>query len=79
MLITDGRSKVDLGSILKFVTENEKESLLGFKLHPNLFFIKTNKKKVFLVNNTCLNPLNLPRTTAEYNLPDEKNLFNLYD
>ena len=50
MLITDGRSgKVDLGSILKFVTENEKESFLGFKLHPNLFFIKTNKKNVFLV------------------------------
>ena len=50
MLITDGRrGKVDLASILKFVTENEKESLLGFKLHPNFFFIKTNKKNVLVV------------------------------
>ena len=80
MLITDGRrSAVDLKSILKFVTENEKESFLGFKLHPNLFFIKTNKKNIFLVQQYFINPLNLPRATAEYNLPDEKNLFNLYD
>ena len=40
MFITGGRrGKVDLGSTLKFVTGTEKESLLGFKLHPSLFFI----------------------------------------
>ena len=30
-------------------------------------------------NNTCINRLGLPRATAEYNLPDEKTLFHLYD
>ena len=45
MFITGGRrSKVDLGSILKFAMGTEKEPLLGFKLHPSLFFIKTNEK-----------------------------------
>ena len=45
MFITGGRrGKVDLGSTLKFVTGTEKEPLLGFKLHPSLFFIKTNEK-----------------------------------
>ena len=45
MFITGGRrGKVDLGSTLKFVTGTEKEPLLGLKLHPSLFFIKTNEK-----------------------------------
>ena len=45
MFITGGRrGKVDLGSILKFVTGIENKPLLGFKLHPSLFIIKTNEK-----------------------------------
>ena len=80
MLITGGRrGKVDLGSILKFFTETEKEPLLEFKLHPSLFFIKTNEKNFFSSSNTCTNHLSLPRATTEYNLPDEKTLFHLYD
>ena len=80
MFITGGRrGKVDLGSILKFVTGTEKEPLLGFKLHPSLFFIKTNEKNFLLSNNSCVNRLNLPRAAAEYNLPDKKTLFHLYD
>ena len=79
MFITDGRrDKVDLRSILKFVTGTEKERLLGLKLHPSLIFIKTNEKNFLPYSNTCINRLNLPRATAEYNLPDEKTLFHLY-
>ena len=78
MLITGGRrGKVDPGSTLKFVTGTEKEPLLGFKLHPSLFFIKTNEKNFLPSSSTCINRLNLPRATAEYNLPDEKTLFHL--
>ena len=80
MFITSGRrGKVDLGSILKLVAGTEKEPLLGFKLHPSLFFIKTNEKNFLPSSNTCINGLNLPRATAEYNFPDEKTLFHLYD
>ena len=80
MLITGGRKgKVDLGSILKFFTGTEKEPLLGFELHPSLFFIKTNEKNFLPSSNTCINRLSLPRATAEHNLPDEKTLFHLYD
>ena len=80
MFITGGRrGKADLGSTQKFVTGTEKEPLLGFKLHPSLFFIKTNKKNFLSSSNTYTNRLSLPRATAEYNLPDEKTLFHLYD
>ena len=80
MFITSGRrGKVDLGSMLKFVMGTEKEPLLGFKLHPSLFFIKTNEKNFLPSSNTYINRLNLPRATSEYNLPDEKTSFHLYD
>ena len=80
MFITSGRrGKVDLGSMLKFVTGTVKEPLLRFKLHPSLFLIKTNEKNFLPSSNTCINHLNLPRSTVEYNLPDENTLFHLYD
>ena len=80
MFITGGRrGKLDLGSTLNFVTGTEKEPLLGFKLHPSLFFVKTNEKNFLPSSNTCINHPGLPRATAEYNLPDEKTLFHLYD
>ena len=79
MFITGGRAgKVNLSSILKFVTGTEKEPLLGFKMHLK-FFIKTNKNNFLPSSNTCVNLLNLSRPTAEYNLPNEKTLFHLYD
>ena len=75
MLVTGGRrGKVYLGSILKFVAETEKEPLLGFKLHPSLFFIKTNEKNFLPSSNTCINRLSLPRATAENKLPDEDSI-----
>ena len=80
MFITSGRrGKVDLESIFKFVTGTEKEPLLEFRLHPSLFFIKTNENNFLPSSNTCINHLSLPRTTAEYKLPDENTLFHLYD
>ena len=79
MFITGGRrGTVGLRSILKFVMGTEKEPLLGFKLDPSFFFIKTNEKNFLPSSNTCINRLNLDRATAEYNLPDEKTLFRLY-
>ena len=78
MFITGGRrGKVGLGSILKFVTGTEKEPVVGFKLHPSLFFIKTDEKNFLPSSNTWINRLNLPKAMAEYNLPDEKTLFHL--
>ena len=78
MFITgDRRGKVGLGSILKFVTGTEKEPVVGFKLHPSLFFIKTDEKNFLPSSNTWINRLNLPKGMAEYNLPDEQTLFHL--
>ena len=78
MFITgDRRGKVGLGSILKFVTGTEKEPVVGFKLHPSLFFIKTDEKNFLASSNTWINRLNLPKAMAEYNLPDEQTLFHL--
>ena len=75
MFITGGRrGKVDLESILKFVMGTEKEPLLGFKLHPSLFFIKTNEKNFLPSSNTCINRLSLPRATAENKLLDEDSI-----
>ena len=79
MFITGGRrGKVNLASILKFVTVTENEPLLGFKMHPS-FFIKINKNNFLPSTNTCVNLLNLARATAEYNLSNEKTLFHLHD
>ena len=45
MFITGGkRGKVDVGSILKFVTGTEKEPPLGFKLHLSLFLSKPTRR-----------------------------------
>ena len=80
MFIIGGRrGKADVGSILKFVTGTEKEPLLAFKLHPSLFFMKTNEKNFLPSSNTCINHLNTPRAAAVYNLPNENTLFHLYD
>ena len=71
MFITGGRrGRVDLGSIFKLNIGTEKEPLLGFKLHPSLFFIETNEKDFLPPSNTSIHHLNLLRARAEYNLPD---------
>ena len=80
MFITGGRrGKLTLGSILKFLMGTEKEPFLGFKLHPKLFFMKIDEKNYLPSSNICINCLYLPRATAEYNLPDGKTSFHLYD
>ena len=50
MFITGGRrGKDDLGSIPKFVTGTGKEPLLGFRLHPSLFFYQDQQEQLFAV------------------------------
>ena len=49
MFITGGRrGKVNLSSILKFVTGTENEPLLGFKMHPS-FFYQDQQEQLFAV------------------------------
>ena len=42
-------------------------------------FCQDLREALFAIQYTSINCLNLPWATAEFNLPDEKNLFHLYD
>ena len=79
MLLGGRRGFITLGSILRFAIGAEKEPLLGFKLQPSLHFIVADSQNFLPTSNTCINRLNLPRATVEYNLPEQNHLFQLYD
>ena len=64
---------------MRFATGAEKEPLLGFKLQPSLHFIVADSQNFLPTSITCINRLNLPRATVEYNLPEQSRLFQLYD
>ena len=64
---------------MRFAAGAKKEPLLGLKLQPSLHFIVADSQKFLPTSNTCINQLNLPRATVDYNLPEQSRLFQLYD
>ena len=73
------RGPITLGHMLRFVSGSEKEPLLRFQLHPSIVFVVSEQEKLLPTNNTCINQLNLPRASQSHKLPNQKDLFNLYD
>lgn len=68
-----------LEHILRFTTGAETEPLLGFRIPPSVSFAETGKGKFIPTSNSCINQLVLPRAGNSYKLPNEKELFRLYD
>jgi len=84
---TCGQKKLELGSILKFVSGATEEPLLGFTIKPKITFVMLKENTVDNHNranfapssHTCSNELILPRPTLIWKLPNAETLYNIYD
>ena len=67
--------------IHRFTTGAETEPLLGFQIAPSVIFVESRLGKFLPTSNSCINQLVLPRAgyLYLYQLPNEKDLFDLYD
>ena len=82
-----GQTSISFPDILKLVTGSSKEPMLGYSIKPKVTFsiplenININHKKPSFVPtaHTCSNDLLLPRPTHVWNLPQEEDLFAIYD
>ncbi|XP_061195039.1 uncharacterized protein LOC133203233 [Saccostrea echinata] len=74
------RENLCLGSILQFITGTDEEPVLGFKIQPSIRFVEVDQSYIPTAN-TCINCLTLPcaRVGTDSNLPDDQELFSLYD
>jgi len=71
---------VSLGHILKFVTGDDEEPLLGYELEPSLVFDEVTEEGRFTPSaRTCINQLILPRPSLQIKLLPESKSFHLYD
>ena len=78
------REAVSLSHILQFSTGTDEEPPLGFSISPTIEFPQSEGSSAwsFLpMANTCSNTLHLPRCVSSQNcqLPDDKELFQMYD
>lgn len=78
------RESVSLSHILQFATGTDEEPPLGFSIPPTIEFPQSEGSSAwsFLpMANTCSNTLHLPRCVSSQNcqLPDDKELFQMYD
>ena len=73
------RGIISLGHILKFVTGDDQEPILGYELDPSLIFDECDDGRFLPSARTCISQLVLPRATINVKLPEENSLFNLYD
>ena len=57
---------VTLGMILKYITGDEEEPLLGYHVSPTTLFVKAATPRAIMpTSNTCINTLNLPRQVPQ--------------
>ena len=64
--------------IVQFGTATDQEPVLGFMCPPSLKF--TAVVSSFLPTaNTCINSISLPHPTRDHPLPQQEQLFSLYD
>ena len=78
-LIGGRRNNITLPKLLQFITGEDEELVLGYKLHPSLEFISVQNKSFLPTANTCINMLKLPIPTATTPKPSTEALHNLYD
>ena len=72
------RGAITLGRVLQFVSQTDKEPVLGFELHPSLNFTEVSNSFVPTAH-TCSNTFYLPHVTINTPLPETDTLFGLYD
>ena len=76
------RSGISLGDILQFITGSSEEPTLGFAIQPSIQFrvaISTGKWYFVPTSNSCSQTLYLPIASFNIPLPDEDELFEVYD
>ena len=76
------RNRVALGNILQFCTATDEEPPLGFALHPSIQFVtaSSSSKWAFIPSaNTCSQVVTFPIPSHDIPLPDEVELFEVYD
>lgn len=64
---------------MQFITGEDEEPVLGYKLHPSLEFVSVENGNFLPTSNTCINMLKLPIPTATIPKPSTEALHNLYD
>ncbi|XP_061168808.1 uncharacterized protein LOC133178056 [Saccostrea echinata] len=74
------REHLSIANILQFVTGADEEPVLGFQIPPTIQFPEVINSLIPTAN-TCINSLQLPRPkpSIDTNLPEDKELFALYD
>ena len=72
-------SKIELGTILEFVTGASEEPVLGFVIEPSIQFVLPIQASFYPSSRTCSNVLILPRGNLEKAIPSEERLFEIYD
>ena len=70
---------VTLELIFRFTTGAETEPLLDFQIAPSIIFEESGPGNFLPASNSCINQLVSPRAENLYKLPNEKDLFDLYD
>jgi hypothetical protein len=72
------RSDLTLAHIMQFGTGTDEEPVLGFMCPPSLNF--TPVFSSFLPTaNMCINRITIPHPTRDHPLPQQEQLFGLYD
>ena len=69
-----------MGSVLKFVTGADEETVLGFKIASSIHFPEV-QISFLPTANTCINCLQLPcpQPALDANQPEDSKLFEIYD
>eukprot|EP00794_Sanderia_malayensis_P012620 gene12620-13909_t len=76
------RQRLSLDNLLKFATGACKEPCLGFSIHPCIDFVQStdgNKWPFIPTASTCTNKIYLPSGSRNAELPNEDELFEIYD
>ncbi|KAJ8310422.1 hypothetical protein KUTeg_012287, partial [Tegillarca granosa] len=72
------RENISVGKILQFVTGAEEEPVVGFTMKPTIQFVEKDDSFIPTAN-TCINCLRLPRPSSTILLPEDLELFRMYD
>ncbi|KAJ8299975.1 LOW QUALITY PROTEIN: hypothetical protein KUTeg_021494 [Tegillarca granosa] len=72
------RENISVGKILQFVTGAEEEPVVGFTMKPTIQFVEKDDSFIPTAN-TCINCLRLPRPSSTILLPEDPELFRMYD
>ena len=67
-----------MGDVLTFVTGSDEESVLGYEIHPSIYFTVAVEGNFLPTVNVCINRLTLKRADdITQKFPD--NLFTIFD